>query len=232
MRVLFNEEMKQIADDLDTMAAAVKAAIDGAGKALLDNDIDAAQSVIDGDLKIDGLEASIIDQCVQMLAKQSPVATDLRIVISTLRIASTFERMGDLARHIAETARRAYPDSAVNPAIRDLFEKMQDFDSHTAGEIISILQNRDEDRAEKLIVNDNKLDELHTQTFSIINGEDWKGTQQQTIDAVLIARFYERIGDHAVGVAPAVSSTWSPASIRPRIRRRSFPAAWTSKPAE
>lgn len=201
MRVLFNEEMKQIADDLDTMAAAVKAAIDGAGKALLDNDIDAAQSVIDGDLKIDGLEASIIDQCVQMLAKQSPVATDLRIVISTLRIASTFERMGDLARHIAETARRAYPDSAVNPAIRDLFEKMQDFDSHTAGEIISILQNRDEDRAEKLIVNDNKLDELHTQTFSIINGEDWKGTQQQTIDAVLIARFYERIGDHAVGVA-------------------------------
>lgn len=201
MRVLFNEEMKQIADDLDTMAAAVKAAIDGAGKALLDNDIDAAQSVIDGDLKIDGLEASIIDQCVQMLAKQSPVATDLRIVISTLRIASTFERMGDLARHIAETARRAYPDSAVNPAIRDLFEKMQDFDSHTAGEIISILQNRDEDRAEKLIVNDNTLDELHTQTFSIINSEDWKGTQQQTIDAVLIARFYERIGDHAVGVA-------------------------------
>ena len=207
MRVLFNEEMKQIADDLDTMAAAVKAAIDGAGKALLDNDIDAAQSVIDGDLKIDGLEASIIDQCVQMLAKQSPVATDLRIVISTLRIASTFERMGDLARHIAETARRAYPDSAVNPAIRDLFEKMQDFDSHTAGEIISILQNRDEDRAEKLIVNDNKLDELHTQTFSIINGEDWKGTQQQTIDAVLIARFYERIGDHAVKHAENVSDS-------------------------
>ena len=204
MRVLFNEEMKQIADDLDTVAAAVKDAIDGAGKALLNNDIDAAQAVIDGDLKIDGLEASIIDQCVQMLAKQSPVATDLRVVVSTLRIASTFERMGDLARHIAETARRAYPDSAVNPAIREAFEKMQDFDSFTANEIIEILKTRDEERAEKLIVNDNKLDDLHTQTFSIINSDDWTGTKQQTIDAVLIARFYERIGDHAVGVARRV----------------------------
>lgn len=201
MRELFTEEMNKISGDLDTMATAVKAAIDGAGKALLNADIDAAQSVIDGDFKIDALEASIIDQCLEMLARQTPVATDLRVVVSTLRIASTFERMGDLARHIAEIARRAYPENAVNPAIRDCFQKMQDFDSHTADELIQILKNHNEDQAVKLIEQDSKLDDLHTKTFGIVNADSWNGTKQQTIDAVLIARFYERIGDHAVGVA-------------------------------
>ncbi len=201
MRVLFNEEMQQIADDLDTMAVDVKTSIDGAGKALLENDIDAAQSVIDGDLKIDALEASVIDECVKMLAKQSPVATDLRTVVSTLRIASTFERMGDLARHIAETARRAYPNSAITPSMRDVFTDMQKFDSEATSEIIDILKTRDEQKAEQLIVNDARLDNMHTKTFDIINADSWDGDRQQTIDAVLIARFYERIGDHAVGVA-------------------------------
>lgn len=201
MRVLFNEEMKQIADDLDTMAADVKTAVDTAGVALLNADIDAAQSVIDGDLEIDALEATIIDECVEMLAKQSPVATDLRVVISTLRIASTFERMGDLARHIAETARRAYPESAVTPSIRESFEKMQAFCSKAVGETTELLKNRDEKRAEKLIADDTQLDDLHTRTFGIINADDWTGSKQETIDAVLIARFYERIGDHAVGIA-------------------------------
>ena len=106
MRVIFNEEMKAVADDLDRMVRNVRKAIDGAGKALLDSDVEAAQAVIDGDIEIDALESSIIDQCVKLLAKQNPVATDLRVVVSTLRLAATFERMGDLARHIAEAARR------------------------------------------------------------------------------------------------------------------------------
>ena len=106
MRVIFNEEMQAVADDLDRMAKDVRTAINAAGTALLDLDVEAAQSVIDGDAEIDDLESSILDQCVRLLAKQSPVATDLRVVVSTMRLASTFERMGDLARHIAEAARR------------------------------------------------------------------------------------------------------------------------------
>ena len=69
------------------------------------------KAVIDGDIEIDALEASVIDQCVKLLAKQNPVATDLRVVVSTMRLATTFERMGDLARHIAEATRRTYPAS-------------------------------------------------------------------------------------------------------------------------
>lgn len=75
MRVIFNEELKQVADDLDRMAQNVRKAIKGAGEALLNQDVEAAQTVIDGDIEIDALESSVIDQCVKLLAKQNPVAT-------------------------------------------------------------------------------------------------------------------------------------------------------------
>ena len=100
MRVIFNEELKQVADDLDRMAQNVRKAIKGAGEALLNQDVEAAQTVIDGDIEIDALESSVIDQCVKLLAKQNPVATDLRVVVSTT--ASGFHVRAvwaSLARH-------------------------------------------------------------------------------------------------------------------------------------
>lgn len=75
MRVIFDEELKAVADDLDRMVQDVRKAINGAGNALLNSDLEAAQAVIDGDIEIDALESSVIDQCVKLLAKQNPVAT-------------------------------------------------------------------------------------------------------------------------------------------------------------
>ena len=89
MRVIFNEELKAVADDLDHMVKGVRRAINGAGDALLNQNLEAAQAVIDGDIEIDALEASVVDQCVKLLAKQNPVATDLRVVVSTMRLATT-----------------------------------------------------------------------------------------------------------------------------------------------
>mgnify|MGYP000658144619 CR=1 FL=1 len=146
MRVIFNEEMKAVADDLDRMVRNVRKAIDGAGKALLDSDVEAAQAVIDGDIEIDALESSIIDQCVKLLAKQNPVATDLRVVVSTLRLAATFERMGDLARHIAEAARRSYPESPLSDEAKDLFSQMQDFLDETADNMVAMLADPKHER--------------------------------------------------------------------------------------
>lgn len=204
MRVIFNEELNQVADDLDHMASQVHTAIQAAGQALLHQDIDAAQQVIDGDLEIDALETSIINQCVQLLAKQGPVATDLRVVVSTLRLASTFERMGDLARHVAEIARRTYPQPALPQEVTAVFEQMQEFVSNVSQQLITMLSSRDESLIESIIVNDDKLDTLHRQTFTIINSDEWTGTKQQTIDTVLLGRFYERFGDHAVSTARRV----------------------------
>lgn len=143
MRVIFDEELKAVADDLDRMVQDVRKAINGAGDALLKQDVEAAQSVIDGDIEIDALESSVIDQCIRLLAKQNPVATDLRVVVSTLRLAATFERMGDLAKHIAEAARRIYPEPALPAEATELFTEMQQFLSMTADRIVVMLQDRD-----------------------------------------------------------------------------------------
>ncbi|MCH9276937.1 phosphate signaling complex protein PhoU [Bifidobacterium amazonense] len=204
MRVIFNEEMKAVADDLDRMAQDVRKAINEAGEALLKTDVEAAQAVIDGDVEIDALESSVIDQCVKLLAKQTPVATDLRIVVSTLRLASTFERMGDLARHIAETARRSYPESPLPDNAKELFAQMQEFLDETADNVVAMLADRDAKIADRVIRNDDKLDNLHHKTFELALGENWNGNNQQLIDVVLLGRFMERIGDHAVSAARRV----------------------------
>ena len=106
MRVIFNEGLKAVADDLDHMARDVRDAIRLAGEALLHQDLDAAQTVIDNDASIDDLSTRIMDQCVELLARQNPVATDLRVIVSTMRLATTFERMGDL-RAISRNPRAA-----------------------------------------------------------------------------------------------------------------------------
>jgi phosphate transport system protein len=186
------------------MAQDVSQAIHGAGNALLKSDVEAAQTVIDGDIEIDALESSIIDQCIRLLAKQSPVATDLRVIVSTLRLSATFERMGDLARHIAETARRTYPQPTLPPETRELFTEMQQFLDMTADRLVSMLADKDATTAEQIIVDDDKLDNLHHQTFDLALSDEWTGSKQQMIDMVLLARFMERLGDHAVSAARRV----------------------------
>ncbi|RSX52792.1 PhoU family transcriptional regulator [Bifidobacterium goeldii] len=204
MRVIFDEELKAVADDLDRMAQDVRKAIKGAGDALLNQDIEAAQTVIDGDIEIDALESSVIDQCVRLLAKQNPVATDLRVVVSTLRLAATFERMGDLAKHIAESARRTYPESPLPAEAKELFGEMVDFLNKTADRVVAMLQDRDTHTAEQIIIDDDVLDNLHHKTFELALSDGWTGTRQQLIDVVLIGRFLERLGDHAVSAARRV----------------------------
>ena len=188
MRVIFNEELKAVADDLDHMVKGVRKAINGAGDALLNQNLEAAQAVIDGDIEIDALEASVVDQCVKLLAKQNPVATDLRVVVSTMRLATTFERMGDLARHIAEAARRTYPASPLPAEAQPLFAEMQAFLNDVADQTVAMLSDRDTKTAEQIIINDDKLDELHKKTFELAQSADWSGTNQQLIDVVLIGR--------------------------------------------
>ncbi len=202
MRVIFNEELKQVADDLDRMAQNVRKAIKGAGEALLNQDVEAAQTVIDGDIEIDALESSVIDQCVKLLAKQNPVATDLRVVVSTMRLASTFERMGDLARHVAEAARRTYPAAAIPESAQPVFAEMIDFLDNTADQLVAMLFDRDAKTAEAIILADDKLDNLHHQTFDLALSDDI--TRQQNVDIVLLGRFLERLGDHAVSAARRV----------------------------
>ena len=121
-----------------------------------------------------------------------------------VRLATTFERMGDLARHIAESARRTYPNSPVPQNLVPTFAKMQQFLDITGGRLVDMLADRDTAIAEQIIRDDDQLDDLHLKIMQYADSAEWEGTNEQLINVVLIARFMERLGDHAVSAARRV----------------------------
>ncbi|SDS16556.1 phosphate signaling complex protein PhoU [Paraoerskovia marina] len=200
MREIFEAELQQVGDDLQEMSALVAEAIDRAGRALIDADHQLAQEVIVDDLAIDTIERALDERCLYILAQQAPVATDLRIVVTALRMSSTLERMGDLARHIAQIARGRYPDRAV-PVLEPTLREMHEAATRAARRVQGLLENRDLELAAQVKADDAILDQLHRQTFTTMLDEGWTEDAQQTIDATLLSRFYERFGDHAVSIA-------------------------------
>ncbi|WP_296158006.1 phosphate signaling complex protein PhoU [uncultured Gardnerella sp.] len=204
MRVIFNEEMKAVAKDLERMVELVAKAMNDSGNALVKADIDLAQEVIDQDIKLDALEDRVIDQCLTLLARQNPVATDLREVVATMRLATTFERMGDLTSHVAQITRRTWPDSAIPEEAKDTVTSMIDFLHVLSGRLTDMLSKHDVEIANAIIDSDDTLDKLHEKIFSTVESDSWHGTRKQLIDLVLLSRFIERIGDHCVAAARQV----------------------------
>jgi phosphate transport system protein len=204
MREIFDAELKQLGDDLVAMSRRVEHAITAAGDALLHQDLSLAEQVIADDLAIDALERDLDERCILLLAQQQPVATDLRVVVSALRMSATLERMGDLARHVAQVARGRYPRAAIDPALTGVFTEMNEAARRVAARTTQVLTTHDLAEAEGIERDDDLLDSLHEDTFRILLGSGWKGDAQQTIDVTLVGRYYERFGDHAVSIARRV----------------------------
>lgn len=205
MRQIFEAELQQVGDDLTEMSRLVESAITRAGTALLEADLQLAQGVIASDKTIDALESSLDERCVHLLAQQAPVATDLRIVVSALRMSASLERMGDLARHVAQVARGRYPAHAIVPEARETFEKMHNAAVRVAQRTTELLATRDLELAAALERDDDLLDELHQETFNLLLSPEWQGTVQEAVDVTLVGRYYERFGDHGVSVARRVT---------------------------
>lgn len=205
MREIFEAELRQVGDDLAEMSRLVESAISRAGTALLEGDLQLAQGVIAADHAIDELERALDERCVLLLAQQQPVATDLRIVVSALRMSATLERMGDLARHVAQVARGRYPSRAVEPSQHETFRKMHEAAVRVARRTTTLLTTRDLTVAAAIERDDDLLDQLHQQTFFGLLDPSWQGSTQETIDVTLLGRYYERFGDHGVSIAQRVT---------------------------
>jgi len=201
MRTLFTAEMSELADDLIAMSRHVQTAINHASEALLNENVDLAQSVIAEDVKLDEIERTVDERCVLLIAQQQPVGLDLRTIISALRISAGLERMGDLAQHIAEAARRAYPGSAVPTSHREIVEGMCVAAQQAAAEVVELLETRDLNVAARIVSDDDTLDGLHARAYASMLDEAYTGTTQTTMDISLLARYFERFGDHAVNVS-------------------------------
>lgn len=187
------------------MATLVAEAIRNANLALATADLHLAEQVIQADMQLDALERDLDERCITLLARQQPVATDLRVVVSGLRMSASIERMGDLARHVAQVTRMRYPDKVLPASIEPLFTRFAEASNEVASDVVELLGSHDLDLAHKVERDDDILDELHRDVFTATLGPDWDGTIEQTVDVTLLGRFYERFGDHAVSVAHRIT---------------------------
>ncbi len=201
MRTIFTAEMSQLAEDLVEMGEHVNSAIARATKALQDKDVGLAQAVIADDVNLDQLEVRVDERCVLLIAQQQPVGLDLRTLVTSLRISAGLERMGDLAQHVAEAARRAYPDSAIPKSHANIIGDMSDAAVHASVQVVELLKTRDLNVAAQIVSDDDALDALHSEAYAALLAKGYKGDTQTTLDIALLARFFERFGDHAVNVS-------------------------------
>lgn len=205
MRKAFHETLDHIAEQLVEMTRLAGSAIDRASRALLEADRELAEVVITADHELDALRAELDAEVIDAMARQSPVATDLRILVTALQMSTDIERMGDLARHVAKVSRLRYPESAVPAVLQETFTEMASIAIALAAETGQIVARKDLQGAVRLDTMDNRMDELHKSVFGILRGETWTGSVEQAIDATLLSRYFERYADHAVSVARQVA---------------------------
>jgi phosphate transport system protein len=204
MRELYFEQLDAIVDDLVAMTRSVRDAVHEATDALLTANQNAAEAVISGDREIDASREVIEEHTLQLLATQQPVATDLRMLVATLRMVADLERMGDLAVHIAKVARMRMPDKAVPESMQKTMAHMADIAIRMVDSTSRIVADRDVDAAKGLDEEDDEMDQLRTSLFRRLLAADWDHGVEPAIDIALLGRYYERIGDHAVSMGRRV----------------------------
>ena len=204
MREQYAEQLADISQRLVEMTGMVGEAMARSTRALLDADQQAAESVIASDIDIDERADALEERALDVIALQAPVAGDLRTLVGALRISTTLERMGDLAEHIAQSARRRYRDHAVPAELHGTIQEMGDLAVKLVRETGEIIESVDVAHALRLEVEDDRMDELHRQMFMKILSPDWAHGVETAIDVTLISRFYERFADHSVSIARRV----------------------------
>lgn len=214
MRELFQQELHEVRDRLVEIAELVLQSITDAVEAFNKSDVTLAESVIARDNKIDDAVVALDELAIAIMARQAPVAKDLRTVVSTLRISASLERMGDMAEHLAQLARYRFPEKAVPKTIRPIFKEMGELDIQVASMLVELLRTEDVNIANKIRDEDDKIDALHLSVFETVLSDSWSQETEATVDSTLASRYLERFGDHAVSIAKKMvylsTGEWNP----------------------
>jgi phosphate transport system protein len=201
MRDIFHDELDDIGKRVAEMTHMVAIAMERATQALLDANLALADQVIADDRRIDALRTDLEDRTFQLIAQQQPVATDLRVLISTIHLSADLERMGDLAHHIAKIARLRYPEVAVPDDARDIISQMGEVAASLIQKVADVVDGRDIALAQAIEQEDDSMDALRRKLFTIVLSPHWSHGTEASIDMTLLGRYYERYADHAVAVA-------------------------------
>jgi phosphate transport system protein len=204
MRDAFHDDLDSITLMLINMAERVGQAMELATEALLKADLQIAEKVISDDSFIDSIQHDLDAKALSLLARQQPVAGDLRTIVTSLRMSADIERMGDLAHHIAKVARMRYPSTAVPAELSSTIQEMCDVAKKIIAKVIRVIETRDIEAALEIEKDDDEMDKLHRKLFVTLLDDSWPHGIEAAIDITLLGRYYERCADHAVSVARRV----------------------------
>ena len=205
LRKSFAEELEEVRVDLIWMAGLVIEAIPRCTEALLASDLAAAQEIIDGDNVLDDASLALENKCHQLLALQQPMAGDLRAILAALTINYEVERSGDLVENIAKATRRVY-GTDIGPRLRGMITQMSEEATRLMRFAVDAYAEHNSGLAAALDDIDDRLDRLNHQCLAMIVGAEGRemGELVSGVQLALIARYYERIGDHAVNIGERV----------------------------
>ena len=204
IRSVFQDELDNVSQSLVDLTAMVSASMSKATTAILTCDLKLAEEVIATDVKIDDYQHETDSRIIDIIARQQPVASDLRALVTALRMGSDLERMGDLAHHVGKVARLRHPNSAVPPELISIIEAMGEAAVKITDKVGVVIATRNTDMALEVERDDDVMDDLHRKLIGVLIEPTWKHGIETAIDLTLLGRYYERYADHAVSISRRV----------------------------
>jgi phosphate transport system protein len=204
MRTAFHQQLDALASDIADLCGLAGAAMAHATQALLQADLLLAEQVITDYDALVVRSRKAEDSAFTLLALQSPVAGDLRAVLSSLKNIADVDRMGALALHVAKLARRRHPAKALPEEVNGYFTEMGRIAVDISNSVKDIVLSRDPHRAADLANDDDDMDHLHRHLFSVLLDGQWDHGVAAAVDVTLLGRYYERFADHAVEIGRRV----------------------------
>jgi phosphate transport system protein len=203
VRSRFAEQLDELRGLLVMTAASVTSSIRWATDGLVNGDLEPAMKAVDTAVEAKSARICVGKLIHQLLVRQQPVASDLRLALAGLQVAADLERMAVLADHIAKIVIRRHPVPVIPPETQPIVRRMGEIAEELAWTVTRVLEVSDIQAASKLDQDDDKMDALHRDMFETLFS-DWRHGVQAAVDLALIGRFYERYADHAVSAGHQV----------------------------
>jgi phosphate transport system protein len=204
IRSVFQDELDSVSQSLVELCEKVAGTIQKATDSLLTCDLKLAEEIIASDIAIDDFQHDLDARIIDIVARQQPVASDLRALATALRMSADLERMGDMAHHVAKVTRLRHPQSAIPAELRQIFESLGKAAEKIARKTAVVIATRDTNMALEIERDDDEIDDLHRQLISALVAPNWKHGVETAVDLTLLGRYYERYADHAVSVSRRV----------------------------
>jgi len=204
IRSVFQDELDGVSQSLVDLTEMVSLSIAKATEAVLKADLALAEEVIATDDQIDNFQHDLDARIIDIIARQQPVASDLRALVTALRMSADLERMGDMSHHVAKIARLRHPDGAVPSELLTMFQAMGSAAQKITNKTGLVIATRNTEMALEVERDDDEMAKLHRQLISALVDPNWKHGVEPAIDLTLLGRYYERYADHAVSVSRRV----------------------------